>query len=524
MTTSPPPATELDRSLRTLEERLDDELAPDVSDSSYCIRIVGEFSAGKSRFLAEMIRERMSESLLPASQLAPETTLPLEVTDGESERLTVIERSTDFKTDVETLEVYDEFPTRRELENSPYNPQEHRLRLTLEAPELVWSSDPIDGEDGQPTRVYLVDMPGWNDSESAEVDFELGESPPAVIFVTAAHRLQSKAATERLMELAEELRFELPPGERLTLIPVVTHWEDSPKHRGVLSSVLDEIRSEFETIDDFQARLADPLCIDFEGEGASEKIDDLRQRFWALIDETDPPSSEQQEGFTVDGIVDVVEDWQLRESFEQTVQLLEQGEQLLDDLGEPADPFSSLNATKLAPSIEENSHVEKLRSELPRDLRKSTQGETSPHDIELPELSGDHPLKPWWSRHYVPTIEPAIESLNQLSRSLSALPERFQKKIGSMSRQLGQDEDLVWQLKDEFDISRWARGHIEEHASRAEESLLKARLLFPPELRTAVREGASQASILATLISIQCGQTTLLEIGNIAAGGITNRF
>jgi hypothetical protein len=144
--------------------------------------------------------------------------------------------------------------------------------------------------------------------------------------------------------------------------------------------------------------------------------------------------------------------------------------------------------------------------------------------MELPELPNEHPLKPWWSRHYVPTVEPAVEAFDQLTQLLSSLPERFQKKIGSMSRQLGRDEDLVWRLRDEFDISRWARGHIAEHASRAGESLLKARLLFPPELRTAVREGASQASILATLISIQCGQTALLEIGNIAAGGITDRF
>lgn len=489
------PTTELEESLQALASGLSAELDPGVSESAFCIRIVGEFSVGKSRFLAEMLRGRVSDHLLPTSNLAPETKFSLEVTHGDEERLCVINRAVDEVTDPEIAATLEEFPTRRELEELGYVDQnQYRLRLTVDAPELVWDSDPLAMEEDKsaPTRIYLVDTPGWQASEDDIVEFELGLTPPAAIFVTSPVRLQNRALIEHFVDFAEEVSYCEPiDGHKLTVVPVVTHWKESE----IASEKLDEVLNQVEDkLDDRQHQMVDPLCVELS-EYSEDELDQIRDRFWNLMASADPTPGVNAPGSRPSDVSRLVDSWELKKAFEQAATALDRGDQLLDGLGTPPRPFSGMNMTRLKVYLDDDRHVQKLRRTMRREfeITEETADELAFHP---PQLDADHPLHHWWNNHFLPTVGGAVQSLSKLTERLWALPDRVTENID--------------------DLTDWTRHEIEEPWTKARNNALAARLLFPTGLREAVRDGAPQSEIVATMLSAQCSQTALLELLNHA--------
>ena len=219
------------RALHTLAERLNRPSAP--PDGLLSARVIGEFSAGKTRLLRELLGDWIPPALFPVSSLERQTRLPLEITYGESATLELIERANDYDTAV-VLETLSTFPRREEL--SDYDPLRYRLRLTIPEPRLFLPTGDHYGEDDhEPKRLLLLDMPGWNSGEDeiAESDaagIMAGYHNLALVFVVNATRLDGQDNHERLRDFLSafaEADFVGVP----TLIVVITHCPRADRER-----------------------------------------------------------------------------------------------------------------------------------------------------------------------------------------------------------------------------------------------------------------------------------------------------
>jgi len=90
--TAGPRSRALDQSLQAFLE----SIQPPLSDGVLTARIIGEFSAGKTRLLRELLVPLIPPALFPLSSLERQTRLRLEITHGETPRLSLIERPQDY--------------------------------------------------------------------------------------------------------------------------------------------------------------------------------------------------------------------------------------------------------------------------------------------------------------------------------------------------------------------------------------------------------------------------------------------
>ena len=210
------------QALQAFADQMARSTAP--SDGVLTARVIGEFSAGKTRLLRELLGELIPPALFPVSSLERQTRLQLEITHGEVPALTLIKREHDCHPAV-VLKTLTQFPERDAL--ADYNPLQHRLRLTLPEPRLILPSGDGFSDDASPKRLFLIDTPGWNSGDDvlAEDDatqIMAGYHNLALVYVTDATRLQSEKNAERLLEFLEALAgadFLKDP----TLLFIVTH-------------------------------------------------------------------------------------------------------------------------------------------------------------------------------------------------------------------------------------------------------------------------------------------------------------
>ena len=124
----------VEKAIRGIERDFFQQLTLD--DATVSVRIVGEFSSGKTRLVREILGEAIPPALQPLSSLETQTLLPLEVTYGEEPRLELIRRREDGDT-AEVVSVLDRFPDRQELLAQVGDPEEFRLRLQVAEPRLT---------------------------------------------------------------------------------------------------------------------------------------------------------------------------------------------------------------------------------------------------------------------------------------------------------------------------------------------------------------------------------------------------
>src|SRR5471030_2025161 len=108
-----------------------------ISDGSLSARIVGEFSAGKTRLLSAVLGGIVPEALTPVSSRDVQTRLPLEVTYGDEPLLTVVEYAQGRDLGAKILRELDQFPAREQIVEMALDPDLHRLRLSLPLAQLV---------------------------------------------------------------------------------------------------------------------------------------------------------------------------------------------------------------------------------------------------------------------------------------------------------------------------------------------------------------------------------------------------
>ena len=75
-----------------------DQVTPKIEDGVLTIRVVGEFSAGKTRVIREILKDKIPEPFLPISSQEAQTKLQLEISYGEQDQLFLIEKPEDIRT------------------------------------------------------------------------------------------------------------------------------------------------------------------------------------------------------------------------------------------------------------------------------------------------------------------------------------------------------------------------------------------------------------------------------------------
>lgn len=373
-------------------------------DGVLTVRVIGEFSAGKTRFLRELLGPCIPVALLPISSLERQTRLPLEITYGPEAELLLVERPQDFKPGV-PLARYEHFPQRAEL--SAFDPRRHRLRLTVPETRLILRQGDGYGEGAR--RLALIDMPGWNsgDDELAESDANTlltGHWNLALCYVCQASRLDGEWNQDRLVEFLEALAEADFTGDRSSRLFIITQCPDGDRSRlealarGRVLKAWSELGEKPETLDLLV------LGADFSAMSLSE-LQRFRHSCWhhllaPLQDEQEPQHP------WLPAIQSWSDEWSIRPRLQRTQQVLEQAGLMLHKARTGDEFLGGMNMYRLI-GLGDAERYAKLQSAWLRQLGADLQHDTRllPEGLEL---SPDHPLHAWWSRYWLPHLHATL--------------------------------------------------------------------------------------------------------------------
>ena len=391
-------------------------------DGVLTVRVIGEFSAGKTRFLRELLGPCIPVALLPISSLERQTKLPLEITYGPEPELLLIERPLDTKPGV-PLACYERFPKRAEL--SAFDPLRHRLRLAVPETRLILRQGDGYGEGAR--RLALIDMPGWNsgDDELAESDAKTlltGHWNLALGYVCQATRLDGEWNQDRLVEFLEALAEANFIGDRCSLLFIITQCpiEDRSRleaqARGRVQEAWSALGEDSEVLDLLV------LGADFSAMSLSE-LQQFRFSCWHHL--LSPLQNEQEPQHPwLPAIREWSGEWAIRPRLQHTQQLLERAGLMLYRARKGDEFLGGMNMYRLI-GLGDAERYAKLQAAWLRQLGVNLQHDTHlmPEGMELPP---DHPLHAWWSSYWLPhlhaTLAPVRDFFETADVSLRDLP------------------------------------------------------------------------------------------------------
>jgi len=362
-----------------------------MQDGALTARVVGEFSAGKTRLLRELLGDDVPEALAPISSKEVQTRLPLELTYGPAPSLTVVEREFDWQQASEVARL-DRFPTRAELE--AHQPDRHRLRLCLPLKQFVLhGSDGLREDDGLPQRLFLIDMPGWNSGEDAIAEEEAqvtlnAEVCLTLVYVSASTRLDSDGNRRRLREflgaLAEADFIDCP-----RLIFVVTYCT-AAEEKALAERALTLVKRLWAECSDCDLAL-EVLCADF-GEMQAPALQQFRERFWTFL--LAPVSSREPQDPWVAQIRRWQKDWDIRPRLRLTHALLGELRALVDRIRPGGEFLPRMNMHRMLALTDDEIRA-KLHKEWQRQTGRSAL-DMLVGQLDAIRLPPDHPLALWW--------------------------------------------------------------------------------------------------------------------------------
>lgn len=407
---------------------------PKLTDGCLTSRVVGEFSAGKTRFLCELLSDQLPEALYPVSSMQAETRLALEVTHGEQVELTLVEKPSDSHTAKNrVLQSFEHFPTRAEVMN--VDPFLHRLRLTLPEPRFILANGDGYSEDEAPMRLFLVDTPGWNSgedelSEQSAQDLMFGEWNLNIVYVCHALRLDSQLNQDRLKDFLRALADKAGDfRESAHLIMVITHCVASERDKSI-AKMQQRVYHDWAQItqsmglDDAELTLElDVLAYDFAefAQGECPRRGDFRQRFWQAFGRHLQQPKQIEQHPWVASIHAWPQAWQIQPLIQQQIAQLEMLRQLTARAKQDGEWVKNMNMTRLMgldTAAVTQRLMERWQSQIQLDF-----------DVMLtncPNLPEGHPLSLWWQHYWQPRITALIDAhqqlLNQVKQAFAKVP------------------------------------------------------------------------------------------------------
>lgn len=372
-------------------------------DGLLTVRVIGEFSAGKTRFLRELLGPCIPDALLPISSLERQTRLPLEITYGPEPELQLIERPHDARP-AQPLARFDRFPQRAEL--ASHDPARHRLRLAVPETRLILRDG--DGYSQEARRLALVDMPGWNsgDDDLAEGDASAmmaGHWNLGLGYVCQASRLDGDWNQERLCQFLEALADAHFIGNS-SLLFIITQCpaEDCARLEALARErVLDAWCALGEDSSELDLLV---LGADFSAMPAFE-LQRFRQACWRHLL---APLGKQQEAQHpwLPALQGWGDEMAIRPRLLVTQNLLERAATLLYRARKDGEFLAGMNIYRLIGLDDAERHL-KLQAAWHRQL-----GLDLPDDILLQAdglaLAPEHPLYAWWTVYWLAQLDQAL--------------------------------------------------------------------------------------------------------------------
>lgn len=421
---------------------------PKITDGCLTSRVVGEFSAGKTRFLCELLSDQLPEALYPVSSMQAETRLALEITHGEQVVLQLIEKPSDGHTaHNRVVQSFEHFPTRSEVMES--DPFLHRLRLTLPEPRFILANGDGYSEEETPMRLFLVDTPGWNSgedelSEQSPEALMFGEWNLNMVYVCHALRLDSQLNQEKLKDFLRALAdkagdFRVNPH----LIMVITHCDSKERDKSVAKMQQrvyqdwGQIAKDLAWGEDAPALELDVLAYDFAEfkQGDCQLRGEFRQRFWqAFSRHLQQPKQIEQHPW-IASVHTWPESWQVQPLIQAQIAELERLSALTQNAKQNGEWVKNMNMTRLIGL--DSAEIGKRLSE-----RWSTQVQLKP-DFKLTscaDLPKDHPLFTWWRDYWQPRVNALIDAhqqlLDQVAQAFVTLPTETKDLNAYLCQQL----------------------------------------------------------------------------------------
>jgi len=390
---------------------------PSLSDGVLTARVVGEFSAGKTRLLRELMQEWIPPALFPLSSLERQTRLPLEITYGDTPVLSLIRRERDFQT-AEVLDTLDYFPGRDELQG--YDPFTHRLRLAIPESRLILPGGDGFTDDTDPKRLFLIDTPGWNSGEDALADDSaqnlwIGHHNLALVYVSHAARLDSQLNADRLQEFMQ-LLVDADFLQQPRLLFVLTHCPRDEAERA-RQRIRDRVEPLWQATGGDIAKLELHLfCLDFQTLSPGE-LDDFRKTFWsALLGSVEQPLAPPSDPW-VAAIRQWPDEWQIDPYLHQTHTLLQRARTLLQQAVQADQFVAGMNTYRLI-GLDETEMRAKVRQHWLRQLDCEAD---EWNDWQLPVLAPGHPLAAWWEGYWLSNLEHTLNPIQTLFRRTDAV-------------------------------------------------------------------------------------------------------
>lgn len=439
----------VEQALAAFADTMEQQTMP--KDGVLTARVVGEFSAGKTRLLRELLSEHLPETLFPVSSLERQTRLQLEITYGNAPQLSVVRRAADHETAAVELQRLTQFPERHEL--AEFDPMQDRLRLTVPDVHLVLANGDGYSDDSDAKRLFLIDTPGWNSGDDA-----LAESPAArmltgyhnlsLVHVTQAGRVDSAINDAHLNEFLDAFE-DADFIERHSLVFVITHC--SPDEADRLRSRAEErVLTHWQALghetDDLTLTV---LCVDF-GTMQNTGRQDFRESFWQallaplreratrlkLTDLNPTALSGHGSDLWSAALRRHASGWSLAAALTDTHALIVQARQLLSNAIKEGDYIAGMNRYRLM-GLDQKAAQAKLHQAWWRQLgSESPDGLVSmlPQPAAAPDKS--HPLAIWWRTYWQASVDAALRpfidffaTMDRLIESIDSETEDIQEVL-----------------------------------------------------------------------------------------------
>jgi len=452
-------------------------MQPALEDGYVTVRVVGEFSSGKSKLIQEILRGAIPEVLLPRDSLERQTLLPLEITYGEKIELWEILRGSDYDKPV-LLRELDHFPERAELLEDPEFLATHRLRLTLPQKNLILPFNKHQ-EEKKPCKVFLIDTPGWNSGEVDHSQHDVSNSDPlAVIYVVNALRLQSKENKKELEKLLNSM-VEATFLEKCHLIVYVTRWdqEDNQDLKKFFEDQLQNIAKELRIQDWLQSI----EYLDLKS-FSTETREAFQNRFWKKLLKGIPETRKT----SVDSWNQNMESWnELFSTLQEIQRYILSGSHVLHNFQMNGEYIPGFNMTRLKayPITQWKSMLwQKWNTRLSNFHVFSS---------ETLELQQDHPLAEWWNDCFLKAIKNGLADVYQLLMLAQETLGKITSSTENLQDFLNKDLEIPYQI--------------------CRQQYLWTETLVPPSLGELIKKKQDIRPVLATLISITIAQTEIAD-------------
>jgi hypothetical protein len=404
-----------------------------LADGFLTTRIVGEFSAGKTRLLRELLGELIPEPLFPISSLERQTRLQLEITYGDIPELTLTQREFDYSPSVPVKSLA-HFPERHELLG--LDPMQHRLRLSINEPRLILQNGDGYSDDKTPKRLFLIDTPGWNsgDDELAEQDaasIMTGVHNLALVYVSQAGRLDGATNANHLRDFMSVLADAEFLDQAKMLLVITSCPPEEAEHlkrrtQALVHQIWNELGREASELD------LDVFPIDFQQVTATE-LQRFRDRFWnSLLAPLGQPAQQATRAPWVAALSRWPASWDIRPHLSEAAELLERAENLLHKAHKEGEFVKGMNMYRLI-GLDNKELCNKVMTAW---LRQLESDRSTLENWAIASLPKGHPLTDWWCGYWQAEIEQVLKPVRTFFKTALRAIQQLKPETEDLQRYL----------------------------------------------------------------------------------------